>query len=136
MTEQNKELVRRFFEAFAADDQETLKELLAPDHIFHHTAGPVDRETHLQGITAFTTTFSDLEFTIEEQIAEGDLVVTRLTWRAIHSGNFQGQPPTNNEVEVAGISIERIGEGRIAERWYIHDELGLMQQLGILPPMG
>ena len=112
MSEQNKAVVRRFFRAFAENDQTTLAEVLAPDHTYHHhKLGPVNRETHLRGINALAAAFSDLDVTIEDQIAEGDTVATRLRWRAVHTGNFQGLPPTNKEIEVSGISIERIEDG-------------------------
>lgn len=78
--------------------------------------------------------FSNIRVTIHDQIAEGDMVATRLTWQAVHSGDFQGNPPTHREIEVSGISIERIKDGRISERWFMQDELGMMQQLGLIPP--
>ncbi|HSM55582.1 MAG TPA: ester cyclase [Candidatus Sulfomarinibacteraceae bacterium] len=134
MAEQNKEIVRRYLEAFAANDQGTLRELFSPEHTYHSSAGPVDGESRLQGINMFGAAFSDMDVTIHDHIAEGDTIATRLTWRAVHSGNFQGHPPTNKEIEVNGISIERVSDGKIAESWFIQDELGMMQQLGILPP--
>lgn len=127
-------VVRRFLEAFAANDQETLRGLFSPEHTFHHTSGPVNRERHLQGISMLGAAFSNIRVTIHDQIAEGDMVATRLTWQAVHSGDFQGNPPTHREIEVSGISIERIKDGRISERWFMQDELGMMQQLGLIPP--
>ena len=136
MAEQNKAIVRRFFEAFAANDQGTLRELFSPALTFHHPSGPVNRDRHLQGISLLTAAFSNIHVTVHDQIAEGDTVATRLTWRGVHSGNFQGHPATNNEFEVSAISIERISDGKIAERWFNQDELGMLVQLGILPPTG
>ncbi|MDT8306481.1 MAG: ester cyclase [Anaerolineae bacterium] len=134
MAAQNKAIVRRFFEAFAVNDQETLRELFSPGHTFHHPSGPVNRERHLQGISSLGAAFSNIRVTIHDQIAEGDTVATRLTWRAVHSGNFQGVPPTGKEIEVSAISIERISNGKIVERWFNQDELGMLQQLGLVPP--
>ena len=133
--EEMKALSRRFLEAFGANDQSTLKDVLDPDMRLHvsSASGIVDRETHLQGINAFSAAFSNLQLTIKDQIAEGDRVVTRFTWQATHSGDFQGLPPIGKQVAVDAISIERVEDGRIVERWFIQDVLSLMQQLGTLP---
>ena len=136
-TDQNKAIVRRFFEAFAADDQAALTELLAPDLVAysHGAPGPQGREVHLQGIRRWHAAFGDTRFTIHEQIAEGDTVATRVTMRSVHSrGDFQGLPPTGKEVTTDSVTIERIRDGKIVERRVVHDWLGLMQQLGLLPP--
>jgi predicted ester cyclase len=136
-TEQNKAVVRRFFEAFGANDQEALKGVLTPDvaAYTHIGSGPVNREALLQGIGMWNSTFNDTRFTIEEQIAEGDRVATRTTMYAVHSGgDFQGLAPTGKEVAVRGITINRIRDGRIVEHRVNSDFLGLMQQLGLVPP--
>ncbi|HLF74778.1 MAG TPA: ester cyclase [Anaerolineales bacterium] len=135
-TEQNKAIVRRFFEAFKADDQAALKEVLAPDVVAHlpGAPGPQNREAMLQGVSMFNAAFSDRSFTIDDLIAEGDRVATRTTMRAVHSGDYQGQPPTGKQIVVSGLTIERIQDGKIVERWFIHDRMDLMQQLGLVPP--
>jgi predicted ester cyclase len=136
-TEQNKAIVRHFFEAFGANDQAALEELLAPDlaAYTHMGPGPVNREALLQGIGAWNSTFNPTRFTIEEQIAEGDQVATRTTLLAVHSsGDFQGVAPTGKEVAVSGIVMNRIRDGRIVEHRVNSDFLGLMQQLGLVPP--
>jgi steroid delta-isomerase-like uncharacterized protein len=137
ITEQNKAIARRFFEAFAANDQATLREVLAPDLVAytHVGPGPVSRDALLQGIGVWNTAFSETRFTIEEQIAEGNKVATRTTMRAVHSGgDFQGLPPTGKEVAVDGTTINRIKDGTIVEHRVSADFLGMMQQLGIIPP--
>jgi steroid delta-isomerase-like uncharacterized protein len=136
-TEQNKAFVRRFFEAFGANDQGALKEVLAPDvaAYTHIGPGPVNREALLQAIGTWNSTFNPTRFTIEEQIAEGDRVATRTTMHAVHSGgDFQGVAATGKEVAVSGIVINRIRDGRIVEHRVNSDFLGLMQQLGLVPP--
>jgi predicted ester cyclase len=83
----------------------------------------------------WNSTFNDTHFTIEEQIAEGDRVATRTTMYAVHSGgDFQGLAPTGKEVAVSGITINRVQNGRIVEHRVNSDFLGLMQQLGLVPP--
>lgn len=134
--EQNKQLVRRFFNAFEANDQAALKEVLAPDLVAfsHGSPGPQSREVHLQGIAMWNAAFNDTRFTIEEQIAEGDKVATRSTMRSVHSGGeFLGLPPTGKQVEISGITIERIRDGKIVERRVSGDWLSIMQQLGLIP---
>lgn len=136
-TEQNKATVRRFYEAFEADDQAALTELLAPDLMAysHGAPGPQNREMHLQGIRMWNAAFGETHFAIEEQIAEGDKVATRVIMRATHSGgDFQGLSPTSKQIAVSGISIERLENGKITERRVNSDWLGMMQQLGLIPP--
>lgn len=136
--EQNKAIVRRFFRAFEANDETALKELLASDLVAysHGTPGPQNREVHLEGIRMTNAAFSDSQFVIEELIAEGDKVASRTTWRATHTGDFMGHPPTGKEVEVSGMTVEHIKDGKIVERWVSLDQLGLMQQLGLVPLPG
>lgn len=135
-TEDNKAIPRRFFKAFEANDRATLKEVLAPDFVAHHSGNPkpIGREELLQLIDTYKAAFSDQEYTIKDQIAEGDKVVTRTTWRATHSGEFQGLPATGKRIEIGGISVARIENGQIAERWVLIDQLSMMQQLGLVPP--
>jgi predicted ester cyclase len=135
-TEQNKAVVRRFYEAFEFNDEGALREVLATDLVAysHGAPGPQSREVHLQGIRAWNAAF-ETRFAIEEQVAEGDKVTTRVTMRAIHNrGEFQGLPPTGKQIETIGISIERVEGGRIVERRVSSDLYGAMQQLGLVPP--
>ena len=70
---------------------------------------------------------------MHEQIAEGDLVVTRWTGKGTHDGELMGMPPTGKWVEVDGVAIDRISGGKIVESWNCFDALGMMQQLGAIP---
>ena len=135
-TEQNKAIVRRFFEAFEASDEAAMKEVLAVDLVAytHGAPGSQSREAMLQGISWWNATFSGSHFTIEEQIAEGDKVATHVTMRAIHNrGDFQGLPPSGKQVEMRSVTIERIKDGKIVERRVIGGWLAMMQQLGLIP---
>lgn len=136
-TEQNKAVVRRFYDAFEADDQDALNEVLAPDLVAysHGAPGPQSREVHVQGIRMWNTAFGDTRFTIEEQIAEGDKVATRVTMRSVHNrGDFQGLSPTGKEIVTGGVTIEHIKDGKIVERRVSADWGSIMQQLGLIPP--
>lgn len=134
--EQNKLLMRRFFEAFEAGNQAALRELLAPDftgYLPGHSE-PVNRDTFLQQVIGgFSAAFSNQKYTIEVQIAEGDRVATLATWEAIHTGGFQGHPPTNNKIRFTGVALDLIKDGKIVEHTARHDQLDFMQQLGLMP---
>jgi predicted ester cyclase len=133
---EKKAVVRRFYEAFEANDVATLNEVLSPDVTAYspHTPDPQNRETHVEGIRMWNAAFSGTHFSVEEQIAEGESVATRVTLRATHSrGDFQGVAPTGKQITMSGISIERVRNGKIVERRVSSDWLGLVQQLGIVP---
>lgn len=129
-TEQNKTVARRFFEGDHA------AEVLAPDLKVHMPGAPapLTREAFLQEMSGFSAAFSDGHAVVEDQVAEGDKVVTRITWRATHSGNFQGLPPTGKQIAMAGTIVQRIKDGKIVDHWPVFDRMGMMQQLGLVPP--
>jgi steroid delta-isomerase-like uncharacterized protein len=78
--------------------------------------------------------FPDMHWTVEEQIAENDKVVTRFEWTGTHRGEFLGVPATERPVKVWGIVIDRLEAGKIKHTRIIMDSLGLMMQLGVFPP--
>ncbi|HSM59122.1 MAG TPA: ester cyclase [Candidatus Sulfomarinibacteraceae bacterium] len=137
MSEQNKVLTRRLVEeVWNQGNYAVVDELVAGDYLGHSTAP--ETETHgRQGYREFYTTlrqaFPDIQFTIKDQIAEGDRVVTRWTARGTHQGKFQGIPPSGQHGEITGISIDRIAAGKVVECWTNADDLGLMRLLGVLP---
>ena len=135
-TEQNKALARRVLEAIGANDQARLKELLAPDFVAHQPGGPQNGQAFVQHLSSFRLAFSDSEFTVEEQIAEGDRIATRATWQAIHSGDFQGLPPTGKQIAISAIFFGRVRDGKFVESRSLFDQMSLMQQLGLVPPIG
>lgn len=134
-TEQNKTVVRHFWQAYETNDQEALVALLAPD-LVARTPGspePQSRDQHLQGISMFNAAFSQRHFTVDEMIAEGDTVATRTTLRGLHTGTFMGHPPTGKPIRATGLTIERIQNGKIVERWFSFDTAGIMQELVTVP---
>ena len=80
--------------------------------------------------------FPDHHFTVEDMIVEGNKVVTRATARGTHKGDFMGIAPTGKQFTMMGIWIYYIADGKIIEDWEVLDQLGMMQQLGAIPPMG
>ena len=137
-SEDRKALVRRFFdEAINKANFESAEKLLAADYV-EHPQLPV-ASTGFSGFKEFvemlSIAFPDLHVTIEDMVAEGDKVVVRLSISGTHKSTFLGSiPPTGKHVTWRGIDIIRIADGRIVERWGERDLLGLMQQLGVLPP--
>ena len=136
-TEENKSLIRRIYEEMNRQNWAGIEELCAPDYVVHGTGGFPDMD--LAGMkqleTAFWTAFPDAHPVLEDMIAEGDKVVSRVTVRGTHQGDFMGIPPTGKQVSWTGIGIDRIKDGKFVEGWMNEDNLGLMQQLGAIPQM-
>ncbi len=139
-TEENKALARRIIEeAWSQGNLAAVDELMAPDYVGHHSLvgnRPPSRELYKQFIVRTRTAFPDFHATIEDQIAEGDLVVTRWSVQGTHQGMFRGKSPTGKQMTVTGIVIERIVDGKAVEGWMEIDSLGQMQQLGMIPQPG
>lgn len=135
--EANKALVRRFFEeVWSTGDVSRRDAFLDPDYRGHMAGSPapIDREGWTGWFQGFRTAFPDARFSVEDMIAEGDRVAARLTMRGTHLGPMNGVPATGRAVVVTGMSIERVANGRIVEGWNQNDALGLLGQLGLLPP--
>jgi predicted ester cyclase len=116
---ENKALVRRFLEEQARGNLDVIDELLSPDFVDRSLLpgqGPT-REDFKRAVTEILDAFSIIDFTIEEQIAEGDTVVTKYTERSVIRGEFGGLPPTGTEENFEGIYIHRISDGTITEEW-------------------
>jgi steroid delta-isomerase-like uncharacterized protein len=133
MSEQNKALARRSWES--VDNPDSLDEVYAPDVVWHMPDQEVRGiEEARRLIAMFKTAFPDMSPTVEDVVAEGDEVVTRVTLRGTHQGEVEEfGPPTGRRVEVQGITIHRIEGGKIAEEWNSYDNLSLLQQLGLAP---
>ena len=137
MSVQNKAVAKRFFEVWNARDLDAFDEIIAPDAITHDAQNPFSEMRGPEGARRvaemYHTAYSDSRFEVQEQIAEGDFVVTRWTGKGTHDGELMGMPPTGKWVEVEGISIDRISGGKVIESWNCFDALGMMQQLGVIP---
>jgi steroid delta-isomerase-like uncharacterized protein len=108
-------------------------EMIAEDYIQHNPQVEQGREGVKQFFTYFFSAFPDLQLTVEDILAEGDRVVTRWTMRGSHHGEFFGIPATGRQVTVTGMDIWRIADGKAAEHWDSIDNLGMLQQLGVIP---
>jgi steroid delta-isomerase-like uncharacterized protein len=136
--EQNKEIVRRAIEqGWNAADLSVIDDLYAPDFVFHQEGGEVVRgiDGFKQWIMTIHAAFPNIRYTIEAMYAEGDKIATRYTVRGSHQGDFRGVPATGNSFDLTGHLIHRIVDGKKAEGWGSWDTLGLLVQLGIIPPV-
>ncbi len=131
--QKSKALVRRWNEQIWLGNQDIFVELLAPNCIFHGMGGVWEIKQTVQHILG---AFPDIRITIDDQIAEGNKVVTRWTLRGTHQGEVWGVPATGIPVSYTGISINHVVDGRITEEWCELDLLGVMRQIGAGPPFG
>jgi steroid delta-isomerase-like uncharacterized protein len=137
--EANKALVRRSFEeVFNQGNLDAVEEICAPDYVLHDPTSPEEirgTEGMRRYVSMYRTAFPDLRIVIEDQVAEGDKVASRYTGSGTHQGELRGFPPTNNRVELTGTITSRFAEGKIVEEWNNFDRMGMMEQLGIVPPL-
>ena len=141
-TEENKAMMRRLMEeSFGGGKPELVDDLLDPDFVRYDPyieAGAVRGvQTVKENIRWFRNVFPDLTCTIEDQLAEGEKVVTRWTVRGTHQGEeFFGVPATGERIEMRGIQIDRFEGGKLVEERAEFDLLGALQQLGAVPEPG
>ncbi len=135
MSEENKALVRRYFEEiWDKGNLDLIDELFTTDFVRH---GPTATEGEVRGregfeglVSMYRSALPDLQVPIEDLVAEGDRVVTRWKARGTHQGELMGNAPTGDQASVSGILIDRISGGKIEEEWVDYDTLHLMQQIG------
>jgi steroid delta-isomerase-like uncharacterized protein len=134
-TEANKNIVRRYVEEVQNEDNlMALEEIAAPGYVNHGAPRgvPPDREGIKQLTAMFRQAFPDGRMTIEDMLAEGDRVATRKTFRGTHRGELMGIPPTGKAVAIRLMDISRLVDGKVVESWHVGDDLGMLQQLGVL----
>ena len=135
-TEGNKAVVRRFFEELLSTDNLALAdEILSPDFRFYFAGSPdpIGLKRYKDFLAARRAAFPDRRFAVEDMIAEGDKVSARFTMRGTHNGELRGIAPSGREVTMSGIDIIRLKEGKMVEDRVEVDQLGMMQQLGMIP---
>jgi steroid delta-isomerase-like uncharacterized protein len=138
MSEANKAVVRRVLEeVWSGGKLDLVDELLSPDFVRY---GPPTLEGVVRGpegfkqlVTMYRTVYPDLQVPIEALIAEADTIVVRWTARGTHRAELMGISPSGKQVAVAGVIIDRVAGGKIAEEWACYDGLGMLQQLGAFP---
>jgi predicted ester cyclase len=138
-TEENKAQFRRAYEEVLNQGDVSVVDELIDLEFFNHAAPPGrDRgpESMRWLATMLRTVFPDLHFTIEELVAEGDIVAGRLTMSGTHEGPLMGMPPTGRAVRQDHMHFVRYRDGKAVEHWGVRDDLGMMQQMGLVPELG
>lgn len=141
-TEDNKALVRRFFEEVCNERKLGVAgELFSADHIYHDPSSPSigpGPEGMKQLMSTYHVAFPDSHWDIDDMLVteDGETVVTRWTGSGTQTADLPGLPATGRKARVAGIWMHRIAGGKIVESWNVWDTLGMLQQLGVVPAMG
>ena len=131
-----KEIARRLAEDPWQGKLEEVIEYIGDDYVAHIPGAPEPirgKEGFRGFVTSYLTAFPDGTITVDEQIAEGELIATRWTGRGTNTGELMGMPPTGKEITIRGITYGRIVDGTAREAYVIWDTLAMMQQLGIIP---
>jgi len=128
----NKDVVRRFVERVLADGStDAVDELVGDDFVSHTWGITADGRAKLRATTERVhSTLSDVRFSVDDIIGEGDLVAVRLTSSARPTGEFMGKPASGKGYTIGEMHFFRVRDGRIVEHWHQHDAAGLMKQLG------
>lgn len=138
--EEAKAVVRRWNdEGWSGGNYDLANEVIAPVMTVHGAGGQavgMGPDGLVDLIKAWRTAFPDGYMTVDELIVEGDLVGIRNTWHGTHTGEFYGIPPSGKWVDVTSIGIDRVQDGKVVEGWGELDMIGMMQQLGAMPPVG
>jgi len=131
--EQNKVIVRQFFEAIDAQNYDRMKELLAPDSVLHYSGPQADfsGEALMQLVRVYYTAFPDGIHKFEDVLADGDKVISRALWEGTQKAAFEGIPASGIKVSFYQIGISKVVDGKIKECWMVEDNLGMMTQLGM-----
>jgi steroid delta-isomerase-like uncharacterized protein len=133
-------LIKMLDDFWYKEDVEAAYAIYADDVVFQRVPFPpvVGREANMQADAGTLAAFSDVRSTIDEMIVDGDMAVIRWTWEGAHSGTSPslGVPATGKQVRFVGCSVYHFRDGKIVEQREYGDMLGLLQQLGVIPPLG
>lgn len=132
--EQNKAIVRGYLNEIVNNgNMAAFDQYLSEDVVFNEVRG--FREQHPARMQATLGAFPDFHLIIRDQIAEGDKVVTRVTFHGTHQGQFNGIAATGRQVTWSGMAMDRIANGKVVEMWHVQSTAGLLQQIGAAVPM-
>jgi steroid delta-isomerase-like uncharacterized protein len=134
--EENKAQARRAFDEFINKKNLAVAgEYVAPNYVGHFSNAPLVQGVagFQQYLSAWNSAVPDSQVTIDDVVAEGDKVVMRVTYRGMHTGPLQNIPPTGKSITVSAINIFRLVDGLAVEQWAVIDDLGMLQQLGLIP---
>lgn len=132
---ENKIIARRYFEEIWNKANLAAVEALVAADAVGHLPGTTIHGTEVlkQRVGMLYDIYTDPSFTVEDQIAEEDKVLTRWTFRGVHTGEYMGAAPTGKQVTTTGMHLFRLAGGKIVELWLNSDDLGELQQLGVVP---
>jgi steroid delta-isomerase-like uncharacterized protein len=131
--EQNKAIVRDYLDEIVNKaNMAAFDSYFSDDVVFNDSRS--FRQQYPARMQAIRCAFPDHHLTIEDQVAEGDKVVTRVIFHGTHQGQFNGIAPTGKQVKWSGIAIDRIAGGKVVEMWHVQNAAGLLQQIGATPP--
>ena len=133
-SEGNKALVKRFNDAFDRGDFEGMKACVSKDVVATASGapGPMDFETFVAMGKVFVDAFSQSRHIVADQVCEGDIVATRASWSAVHSGSFNGIPASNRPVKVDMVVFDHIKDGKIVAHHGAFDIMALLTQIGAM----
>ena len=132
----NRDLSKRFIEeVINGRNLSAIDETVAEDFVYiDSTIGTVKGRDGLKDLfSRLFVAFPDLVWTVEQEVSEGDTIVSRYSWTATNDGEYRSTPPTHKKVTANGVSINRFSNGRLAETRMLRDDLGLGRQLGVIP---
>jgi steroid delta-isomerase-like uncharacterized protein len=137
MSEINKAILEKFNQIMSqfwqSGDAKLFDEVIAEDCAIHQPGFPANREGFKQVLPAFRAAFPDFKVLEFETVAEGDKIADRVTWTATHKGELMGIPATGKTVTAREMHIRRFADGKIVGHWGEWDQVGMMQQLGVIP---
>jgi predicted SnoaL-like aldol condensation-catalyzing enzyme len=136
VSEENKRLVRRFYEEIDKGNVDVIDELVAENYLDHNPPPFPGLAEGREGVKQAFKIFWEAtpgHHHIEDQIAEGDKVVTRLSSYGKHEGDLPGAPRTGNDLKMTSITIHRIADGKLVEKWAEKDVTGFLKQIGVMP---
>ncbi|WP_306055478.1 ester cyclase [Natronococcus wangiae] len=137
--ERTKQIARKYVEdAWNEGNTGRMDDVLTKDQLYHDPTvdGAEGLEEFKRFIRDYRNAFPDLRYDVEEYIVEGDKAAFWGRVTGTHEGTFMGLEPTGNEIDIMGIGVVRVEDGKVAERWANFDLFGMFQQLGIAPSSG
>jgi C-1 hydroxylase len=131
--EENKSIIRRYVQAWNRGDLKGLSDYWSSEMLHHTRTKSHGLAETINIVGSFMNAFPDLRWQIDDIVAEGDKVVTRMTAEATHTGSYLGMPPTGKKINCSVVGIARIDNGKIIEHWGVTDELAMLSQIGVSP---
>ncbi len=135
MSAENKAIMQQFVDGMNAQDDSFIDRLVDPNYIEHDPEpGQAPGAEGLRGIMKMLFTgFPDIKVTVNQMIAEGDVVSVAVTTTGTHNGDFMGIPATGKEISITEVHMMRMVSGKMVEHWGLADGMGMMHQLGVMP---